>query len=125
MAAWLSFERADSILLLSSSGLTGRSSTPRPFDSISGVSGILGRPVKPGDDDRECGVRHREALAGWNQRVGAKRRPMTGSEQSGIAASTRRPRISLLSIRATGRAGPTPAEIPPASAPRVLRQKPK
>jgi hypothetical protein len=33
------------------------SSTPRPFDSIIGVSGILGRPVKPGDDtwdERHC-----------------------------------------------------------------------
>jgi hypothetical protein len=37
---------------LSSSGLTGRSSTPRPLDLFSGASGILGRPVKPGDDDR-------------------------------------------------------------------------
>jgi hypothetical protein len=41
---------------LSSSGLTGRSSTPRLLDSITGVSGILGRPVKPGDDDCECGA---------------------------------------------------------------------
>jgi hypothetical protein len=41
---------------LSSSGLTGRSSTPQPLDSITGVSGILGRPVKPGDD-------------GWMRRV--------------------------------------------------------
>ncbi len=41
---------------LSSSGLTGRSSTPRLLDSITGVSGILGRPVKPGDDDWECGA---------------------------------------------------------------------
>jgi hypothetical protein len=24
--------------------------TPRPFDSTAGVFGILGRPVKPGDD---------------------------------------------------------------------------
>jgi hypothetical protein len=31
---------------LSSPGLTGRSSTPRLLDSIAGVSGILGRPVK-------------------------------------------------------------------------------
>jgi hypothetical protein len=41
---------------LSSSGLTGRSSTPRLLDSITGVSGILGRPVKPGDDDCGCGA---------------------------------------------------------------------
>ena len=39
---------------LSSPGLTGRSSTPRPLDSIAGVSGILGRPVKPGDDSGVC-----------------------------------------------------------------------
>jgi hypothetical protein len=31
----------------------GGSSTPRPIDSIIGVSEILGRPVKPDDDDRE------------------------------------------------------------------------
>ena len=37
-------------LLLSSPGLTGRSSTPRLIGSIIDVSGILGRPVKPGDD---------------------------------------------------------------------------
>jgi hypothetical protein len=41
---------------LSSSGLTGRSSTPRLLDSITGVSGILGRPVKPGDDGWEFGA---------------------------------------------------------------------
>jgi hypothetical protein len=35
---------------LSSSGLTGRSSTPRPLDSIISVSGILD-PRFPGDDD--------------------------------------------------------------------------
>jgi hypothetical protein len=35
---------------LSSSGLTGRSGTPRSLGSIISVSGILGRPVKPGDD---------------------------------------------------------------------------
>jgi len=35
---------------LSSSGLTGRSSTPRLLGPIAGVSGIQGRPVKPGDD---------------------------------------------------------------------------
>jgi hypothetical protein len=34
--------------------MIGRSSTPRLLDSISGVSGILGRPVKPGDDGRKC-----------------------------------------------------------------------
>jgi hypothetical protein len=28
----------------------GRSSTPRPLGSIAGVSGILGRPIKSGDD---------------------------------------------------------------------------
>jgi hypothetical protein len=28
----------------------GRSSTPRPIDSISVVSGILDRPAEPGDD---------------------------------------------------------------------------
>src|SRR5439155_13470004 len=37
-------------------GSSGVSSTPRLLDSITGVSGILGRPVKPGDDDRECGA---------------------------------------------------------------------
>jgi hypothetical protein len=39
---------------LSSPGLTGRSSTPRLLDSIAGVSGMLGRPVKPGDDSSVC-----------------------------------------------------------------------
>src|SRR5260221_970325 len=28
----------------------------RPLDSITGFSGILDRPVQPGDDDRECGA---------------------------------------------------------------------
>ena len=41
---------------LSSPGLTGRSSTPRLLDSIASVSGILGRPVKPGDDSGVCFV---------------------------------------------------------------------
>jgi hypothetical protein len=41
---------------LSSSGLTGRSSTPRPLDSITAVSGILDRPVEPGDDGWERGA---------------------------------------------------------------------
>jgi hypothetical protein len=31
---------------------SGVSSTPRPFGSIADVSGIPGRPVKPGDDSR-------------------------------------------------------------------------
>src|ERR1700730_14363710 len=31
------------------------SSTARLLDSITGASGILGRPVKPGDDSCECG----------------------------------------------------------------------
>jgi hypothetical protein len=31
---------------------SGGSSTLRPFGSITDVSGILGRPVKPGDDSR-------------------------------------------------------------------------
>jgi len=35
---------------LSSPGLTGRPSTPRLIGYIIGVSGILGRPVKPDDD---------------------------------------------------------------------------
>jgi hypothetical protein len=30
---------------------SGGSSTPQPVGSIINVSGILGRPVKPGDDD--------------------------------------------------------------------------
>src|ERR1700682_1625374 len=40
----------------------GVSSTPRPLDSITGVSGILDRPpsrvmtTEAGDDDRKCGV---------------------------------------------------------------------
>src|SRR5258707_1560413 len=34
----------------------GVSSTPRLLDSITGVSGILDRPVKPGDDTGECGA---------------------------------------------------------------------
>src|SRR3982074_2187273 len=36
---------------LSSSGLTGRSSTPRPLDLFSGASGILDHPLFAGDDD--------------------------------------------------------------------------
>jgi hypothetical protein len=48
---------------LSSSGLTGRSSTPRLLDFIRAVSGILGRPVKPGDDDWECGALDRVRFA--------------------------------------------------------------
>jgi len=44
---------ARAVLLLSSPGLTGRSSTPRPFDSAISASGILGRPVTPGDDESE------------------------------------------------------------------------
>jgi hypothetical protein len=43
---------------LSSPGLTGRSSTPRLLDSITAASGILGRPVKPGDDEGECGAQY-------------------------------------------------------------------
>jgi len=35
----------------SSPGLTGRPSTPRLLGSIAAVSGILDRPVKPGDDE--------------------------------------------------------------------------
>jgi hypothetical protein len=38
-------------------GSSGVSSTPQLFGSITGVSGILGRPVKPGDDSLECGDR--------------------------------------------------------------------
>jgi hypothetical protein len=34
---------------------SGRSSTPRPSGSSTAVSGILGRPVEPGDDS---GSRH-------------------------------------------------------------------
>ena len=30
---------------------SGQSSTPTPVDSSTGVSGVLDRPVKPGDDD--------------------------------------------------------------------------
>src|SRR6059058_5901293 len=36
-------------------GSSGVSSTPRPLDSITGVSGILDRPVKPGDDSWDGG----------------------------------------------------------------------
>jgi hypothetical protein len=43
---------------------SGVSSTPRLLGSITDVSGILDRPVKPGDDDWEC--------------CGANVRPMTG-----------------------------------------------
>ena len=42
---------------------SGESSTPRPIGSISGVSGILGRPVKPGDDGNGCGYRHDFAIS--------------------------------------------------------------
>ncbi len=35
---------------LSCPGLTGASSTPRPLGSSTTVSGILDRPVEPGDD---------------------------------------------------------------------------
>ncbi len=37
-------------------GSSGVSSTPRFFASITHASGILGRPVKPGDDGLECGA---------------------------------------------------------------------
>ena len=37
-------------------GSSGVSRTLRLLDFITSVSGILGRPVKPGDDSRECGV---------------------------------------------------------------------
>ena len=36
-------------------GSSGVSSTPRPLDSITGVSVILDRPVKPGDDSWDGG----------------------------------------------------------------------
>jgi hypothetical protein len=39
---------------MSSPGLTGRSSTPRLIESIITASGILGRPVRPGDDTCKC-----------------------------------------------------------------------
>src|SRR5262245_19315019 len=38
----------------SSSPRMRASSTPRLIDSIIDISGILGRPVKPGDDKRVC-----------------------------------------------------------------------
>ncbi len=52
----LKLRRTQSLLhkKLSSSGLTGRSSTPRSFNSI--ISVILGRTVEPGDDERGCGA---------------------------------------------------------------------
>src|SRR5689334_19288200 len=37
---------------LSCAALSGASSTPRFLGSLAGASGILGRPVKPGDDSR-------------------------------------------------------------------------
>jgi hypothetical protein len=42
--------------------------------------GVLDRPVKPGDDTFDCGGRltQPQFLPG-SQRIGAKRRPMTGS----------------------------------------------
>src|SRR5215468_10600281 len=40
---------------LSCPGLTGASSTPRLIDSSRSVSGILDRPVKPGDDTSRGG----------------------------------------------------------------------
>jgi len=55
-------------------GSGGASSTPRLLDSITGVSGILGRPVKPGDDIRrnwlfETWSRYkRSALRRWASR---------------------------------------------------------
>ena len=42
---------------LSCPGLTGASSTPRLLGMSSAVSGILDRPVKPGDDSSGFGSR--------------------------------------------------------------------
>src|SRR3984893_4685671 len=41
----------------------GGSRTPRLLGSITDVSGILGRPVKPGDDDGEIGMHLRNPAA--------------------------------------------------------------
>jgi hypothetical protein len=43
-------ENAKQCAPLSCPASCGVSSTPRPFGSITAVSGILDRPVKPGDD---------------------------------------------------------------------------
>jgi hypothetical protein len=51
------------------------------FRLFSGVSGILGRPVKPGDDECECGAcwdRHCEPTGRANAR------PMTGSAKQSM-----------------------------------------
>jgi hypothetical protein len=39
-----------------------RTSRLRPVDSFSGVSGILDRPIKSGDDERECGATPQPSL---------------------------------------------------------------
>jgi len=61
---------------------SGASSTPRPIDSITAVSGILGRPVKPGDDNwicvrllaARCARGWAEALARWGERADRRAR---------------------------------------------------
>jgi len=61
----------------SASPMTGSSavsSTLRLLDSIAAISGVPGRPVKPGDDDRECGARldtviaRSEAIRIWRRK---------------------------------------------------------
>jgi hypothetical protein len=49
---------------------SGVPSTLRLLDSITGVSGILGRPVEPGDDGWECGAfaLHQSQLSRTNTR---------------------------------------------------------
>jgi hypothetical protein len=66
---------------LSSSSLIGRSSTLRLRDSFSGASGMLDRPVKPGDDDGGCGALAQPSLR-------AKRsNPSNNTKERWIASS--------------------------------------
>src|SRR5260370_9618152 len=47
----------------------GVSSTPRLLDSITAVSGILDRPVKPGDDGCRCGARLDTVIASASEAI--------------------------------------------------------
>ncbi|WP_454621594.1 hypothetical protein [Bradyrhizobium cenepequi] len=63
----------------------GASSIQRPLGSSTAVSGILDRPVKPDDESGELfeiQIRSNPVIA--SQRVGAKRRPMTGSTKQSM-----------------------------------------
>jgi hypothetical protein len=63
---------------------SGVSSTPLPIASIVDVSGILDRPVKPGDDS-EIRISNSHNNRHCEPTGRAKARPMTGSAKQSIA----------------------------------------